>query len=58
MPQPVAWSKPGGADVARALRAGRLRAASPSSVGRSVQTHAAAALTIGAEKLVPASPVE
>ena len=39
------------------LRAARRRAATPSSVGRSVQTHAAAALTIGAEKLVPSSPV-
>ena len=42
----------------RAFAAGGRRSASRSSVGRTVQTHAAAALTSAAEKLVPSRPEE
>ena len=53
MPQPLAASKPG-APMSRALSRRSSAICVTDSVGRTVQTHAAAAATIGAEKLVPA----
>ena len=53
-PQPDCGSKPAG-PMSRALRRISSKIWVTSSVGRTVQTHAAAADTIGAEKLVPSS---
>ncbi len=52
IPQPLPLSKPGG-PMSRAPSRRTAASCETVSVGRSVQTQAAAALTIGAEKLVP-----
>ena len=52
MPQPLALSNPGG-PMSRAPARNTPASCDTVSVGRSVQIQAAAALTIGAEKLVP-----
>src|SRR5581483_5232207 len=51
-PQPLELSKPGG-PISFALERSTPAICDAVSVGRTVQTHAAAAATIGAEKLVP-----